>query len=127
MNPILRQRAETMGKASKANGTGAGGCASEEEWHFELIQPIEAIPMKSCITPDHRITGILAALHLLPRGGESSARFAGPQMAPPRLPSPLQRAFVMGATLTSPVAHDGEEWSSQQPHHYQYQRRNRQP
>ncbi len=51
-----------MGKASKANGTAAGGRASEEEWHFELIQPVEATPMKSGIiriagSPDRRIAG----------------------------------------------------------------------
>ncbi len=51
---------------------------------------------------DHWITGILVTLHLLPRGGESSAPFAGPLTALPRLPSPRQRAalVVMAATLT---------------------------
>ena len=48
-----------MGKVSKANGTAAGGWVSEEEWHFELIQPVEAPPMKSGIfrSPDRRIAG----------------------------------------------------------------------
>ncbi len=48
-----------MGKASKANGTAAGGWASEEEWHFELIQPIAATALKTAIirSPDRRIAG----------------------------------------------------------------------
>ena len=48
-----------MVKDSKANGTAAGGWASEEEWHFELIQPVEATPMKTAIirSPDRRIAG----------------------------------------------------------------------
>ena len=48
-----------MAKHGKANGTAAGGWASEEEWHFELIQPIAATPIKTAIirSPDHRITG----------------------------------------------------------------------
>ncbi len=98
-----------MGKVSKANGTAAGGWVSEEEWHFELIQPVEAPPVKSGInldrqiarSPDHQIARILAALHLLPRGGESSAPFAGPRTALPRLPPPRQQTLVvMAATLT---------------------------
>ena len=48
---------------------------------------------------DHRDS--LAALHLLPRGGESSSAFAGRRTALPRLPPPRQRALVvMAATLT---------------------------
>ena len=43
-------------------------------------------------SPDRRIAGILAALHLLPRGGESSA---------PLLAIGQQQALVvMGATFT---------------------------
>ena len=48
-----------MGKASKANGTAAGGWASEEEWHFQLIQPIAAAPIKTAIirSPGRRVAG----------------------------------------------------------------------
>ena len=64
-----------MAKHGKANGTAAGGWASEEEWHFELIQPIAATPIKTAIirSPDHRITGspdhrITGSSHLRLRG-----------------------------------------------------------
>ena len=46
-----------MGKASKANGTAAGDWASEEEWHFQLIQPIAATAIKTAINLDRRIAG----------------------------------------------------------------------
>ena len=54
-----------MGKASKANGTAAGDWASEEEWHFQLIQPIAATAIKTAINLDRRIAG---SPHLRLRG-----------------------------------------------------------
>ena len=70
-----------MGKASKANGTAAGGWASEEEWHFELIQLIAATPIKTAIirSPDRRIAGspdrrIAGSPHLRPAHGAALAR-----------------------------------------------------
>ena len=48
-----------MVKDSKANGTAAGGWASEEEWHFELIQPaiIRSPDRRIAGSPDRRIAG----------------------------------------------------------------------
>ena len=63
-----------MVKDSKANGTAAGGWASEEEWHFELIQPVFRSPDRRIAgSPDRRIAGspdrrIAGSPHLRLRG-----------------------------------------------------------
>ena len=55
-------------------------------------------------SPDRRIAGILAALHLLPRGGESSAPFAGRRTARSGChPHGSGQLVVMAATLTAQV------------------------
>ena len=72
-----------MGKASKANGTAAGGWASEEDWHSELIQPIAAAAIKTALD---RLDNLALSLQWT-AGGKKNERSPLPVALPWRPPA----------------------------------------